>query len=167
MDETDPDEAPPPPRAPSMAFSWASVGFILGALFVLALPPHRTPPAPSPAPAAPEPAPVRRIAPKLSTIEAVFEEWQQYAVWDGDTTEVALFDAQTKAFTDTYEVLRVDGRFYFRTIAQLTRVPLTHGVPDNSPLEFTETAEQRAEWLRTVDAENWKDIQKSIREPSR
>ena len=35
---------------------------------------------------------------------------------------------------------------------------LTHGVVENSPLQFTETARQREEWLSDVNKENWKSL---------
>lgn len=160
-DEEPGNEAPERKR-PSLAFSWATLGFILGALFVLTIP-RRAPPPPSAPP--PAPAPVVRLArPPLSTIEAVFAEWNQYAVWNNGMTQVALFDGQTKTFSDCYEVVRLGGNDYFRSIPTLTEPVLEHGVPDDSPLEFTETAEQRAEWLRAVNDENWKSIQKSIKE---
>ncbi len=167
MDPTEPPvgEDASSPKAPSYAFSWATLGFILGALFVIALPPHRAPPpAPAPAPVV-VPPPVHREPLQLTTIEAVFEVWQRHAVWDGDMTEVALFDGQTKDYSDCYEVLRANGRFYFRSIPRLTRVVVTHGVPENSPLEFTETADERAEWLHQSDEEDWKAIRESIRKP--
>jgi hypothetical protein len=142
------EEKPAPPAKPSHAPSWVMVGFVLGALFVLALPRHRLA-----APAAPSLAPARSelsvlVAPPLTTIEAVFAEWGQYAVWDHDVTEVALWDSQTKDFSDDFEVLRVGDDDYFRSIPRLTRPVLTHGAPSGSPLRYTETQEQREEWLR-------------------
>ncbi|MGH7996695.1 MAG: hypothetical protein ACREFX_10125 [Opitutaceae bacterium] len=153
-----------PKKRTSFAFSWATLGFLLGALFVLALPPRRVaaPPAPQPPPA---PVVVKRTRPLITTIEAVFDEWGKYAVWHDDVTEVALYDDQTKSFSDCYQVLRTGGKDYFRSIADLRQVVLDHGVPENSPLEFTETAEQHDEWLKAVNDVNWKAIQKTIRTP--
>jgi len=130
--------------------SWIMLGFILGAVFVAALPPWRQPPAPA---AAPVPAlePARPSAPRepapLTTIEAVFAEWQRHAVWSDDTTEVALWNIRDKAFTDFYEVRRYGEALYFRTLPKLTRRIITHGKPlAGAPLQFTETEEQYQEW---------------------
>ena len=154
------DETPPPrreyplsPARMSKTPSWVMLGFVLGALTVAALPPLRKekPAAPAMAAARTEPpgndAP--RTPPQLSTIEAVFEEWARGAVWDADSTEVALWNAQTRDFSDYYEVLRYAGRHYFRSIPTLTRRVITRGKPvPNCPLLFTETEEQYLEWLQ-------------------
>ena len=149
------DEDPPPPARtkPSQVPSWISLGFALGALFVMALPRHAEspPPAPEPVPAPPAPAP-------MTTVEAVFETWGKYAVWDDDRTQVALWDVQSKAYSDCYEVLRMGDKYYFRSIPSLTRPVLTHGVVPESPMEFTESEPQRAAWLNDVRQENWKSF---------
>lgn len=154
------DDEDSKPAKPSLAFSWATLGFILGALFVVALPPrHRPPPvireeAPSPPPIEKKLAPLR-----LTTIEAVFESWGQYAVWNGDVTEVAMYDPDTKDFNDCYQIIRsTGGTYFFRTIPRLTQPFLTHGVPEGTPLRFTETAAQREQWLRESTDENWKAL---------
>jgi hypothetical protein len=155
-EEPEEPEEPTGARKPSLAFSWATLGFIVGTLFVLALPARRPPPL------APEPITEvvkRTIAPELTTIEAVFLAWDKYAVWSDDTTQVALYNDQTKDFSDFYEVLRVNENYYFRTITGLTRPVLTHGgIPANSPLLFTETAQQQKEWLRANDEETLKAL---------
>jgi hypothetical protein len=69
---------------------------------------------------------------------------------------VALWSPETKSYSECYEVVRVDGEFYYRPIPALTRPILTHGIPENSPLQFTETERQRQEWLGEVQKENWK-----------
>ncbi len=127
------------------------LGFLLGAAFVLSLwAPWKTP-----APAAhgslpppvvtPDPAPAR--PPQLMTIEAVFAAWGQHAVWDGDTTEVAL-DAGTGTFSEFYEVRRSGETYYFRSLTRLTRRVIHRGKPlPGCPLQFTETEEQYREWL--------------------
>jgi hypothetical protein len=102
-------------------------------------------------------------APRLTTIEAVFAAWDRYAVWSDGTTEVALWSADTKGFSDCYEVTKLGDAYYFRSIPALTRPILTHGVVTESPLEFTETARQREEWLAEVNRENWKAITDSER----
>jgi len=94
--------------------------------------------------------------PKVWTIDAVFQTWGGGAVWSDGTTEVALWNPETKSYSDCYEVMKVDGEYYYRPIPALTRPVLTHGVLENSPLEFTETEHQRQEWLGEVRKENWK-----------
>lgn len=146
-------EYPLSPAKMSKTPSWVMLGFVLGALTVVALPPLRKekPAPPAMAAARTEPAgnAAARPAPQLSTIEAVFEEWARGAVWDADSTEVALWNAQTRDFTDYYEVLRYAGRYYFRTLPSLTRRVIARGKPiPNCPLLFTETEEQYQEWLQ-------------------
>jgi hypothetical protein len=138
---------PPAPAKMSKVPSWISVGFVLGALFVMALPKPETktppPPAPRVAPPPRAPAPVN-----LTTIEAVFDVWGKYVVWDGDTTEIASWNPGTEDFTDFYEVKRIDGELYFRTIPKLTRRIVRHGreLPPECPLQFTETEAQYRDW---------------------
>src|ERR1700679_3227921 len=125
------DEDSPPPAKPTQVPSWLMLGFALGALFILALPKRAAvePEIRAAEPAA-KPAPPRPI----STIEAVFAEWGKYAVWSDDSTEVALWNAETGAYSDCYEVLRVADNYYFRTLARLNRPILNHGVPEGAPL---------------------------------
>ncbi len=157
MDEDPP--AKPVSEKPSQIPSWVTLGFVLGALFVLALP--KRAPVAAPLPVVQE-APVHgdlpAEPPKMTTIEAVFAAWDKYAVWSNDTTEVALWDAGLKSFSDCYEVVRSGNEYYFRSIPGLTRPVLTHGVVENSPLVFTETARQRSDWLDEVHKENWKAL---------
>lgn len=130
--------------------SWIMLGFLLGAVFVAALPPLRKKPAPETValkaiepgrPAAPrEPGP-------LTTIEYVFAEWDKHAVWSDDVTEVAMWNIGEKAYSDFYEVRRIGGVFYFRTIPRLTRRVIARGKHlSESPLQFTESEEQYREW---------------------
>ncbi len=150
------DDAPPPERRPgappaaklSKTPSWIMLGFVLGALFVTALPSRRKVPEPPAVGVVPPPAPpVPRAAPLLTTVEAVFAEWGRFAVWSDHVTEIALWNAQDRAFSDCYEVRRVDGVFYFRSIPALTRRLISRGRPmPESPLRFTETEEQYQEW---------------------
>ncbi len=158
-------ESPPRPGKPSQIPSWVMLGFILGALFVVALPRR----SPVEAPAVPtENAAVRPAkpapAPRITTIEAVFAAWEKYAVWSDNTTQVALWDAETMSYSDCYEVLRTDDGYYFRSISKLTRPILTHGVVEESPLQFTESPRQRQEWLREVDSENLKALSEAARQ---
>jgi len=161
MDSDDDNPAPPPAR-PSQVPSWVMLGFVLGALFVWALPKHESPeakPVPAAEPFRPTPAP----APRITTIEAVFSLWGRYAVWNNDVTEVALWNPETNSFSDCYEVARVGDEVYFRSLTSLTRPLLTHGVPEGSPLQFTETAAQRAQWLADVQHENVKAFTDGMR----
>ena len=96
----------------------------------------------------------------------MFSEWDEYAVWSNDTTELALWDIETSQYSRFYEVLRSGNNYFYRSIAGLTREVLTHGVPVNAPLLFTETEKQREEWLEHRDAETWDAITDSIREMS-
>jgi hypothetical protein len=150
------DEPKPEKRYPLSASkmsktpSWIMLGFLLGAVFVAALPPFRKQPVPEsavfravepPKPRAP------REPPQLTTIEAVFASWGKYAVWSDDVTEVALWNDHDKDFSDYYEVRRFGDAYYFRTIPRLTRRIISRGKPiPESPLLFTETEEQYREW---------------------
>ncbi|HEY1765907.1 MAG TPA: hypothetical protein VGF85_13365 [Opitutaceae bacterium] len=158
-------ETPAPKEKPSYVPSWVMLGFILGALFVLALP-NRPKAGGTPAPSAEGPTvkPVRAAPPQITTIEAVFAAWDKYAVWSDDTTEVALWNKDTLSYSECFEVLRTADGYFFRSISRLTRPVLTHGVIDDSPLEFTETERQRREWLREVDNENLKAISDAARD---
>lgn len=149
----DDDEPKPEKRYPlspakmSKTPSWIMLGFLLGAVFVAALPPLRKKPSREPVTfraADVAPSAAARPPPQLTTIEAVFAMWGRYAEWTDDISEVALWNAQDKAFTDFYEVHRWGGTFYFRTIPQLTRRIVTRGKPDaECPLQFTEGDESR------------------------
>ncbi len=142
MDET-PDRPPSPARL-SKTPSWVLLGFVAGALFVWSLP-REAPRAAGPS--GPPPAPVLLARPLATDIEAVFAEWGRYAVWEHDLTEVALWDVDRKSYSICYEILRSGESCYFRSIPKLTRPLLTHGVHVRSPLQYTETEEQRREWL--------------------
>lgn len=159
MDEDEPK--PPSPSQLSKIPSWISLGFVLGALFVWALPSPDTTPAEPPPVRIPldAPAPVTRSGPtQLSDVEVVFAEWGQYAIWEHDLSEVALWDTETKQFSRYYEVLRSRDNHYFRSIDHLTRPILTHGVKVNGPLLYTETEAMREEWLQEKRQEDWKVI---------
>ena len=164
MDEETPSE--PAQSKPSQIPSWVTLGFVLGALFVLALPRRaavesRHQPAGEVAAAKPaKPA----AAPRVTTIEAVFAAWDKYAVWSNDSTEVALWNTETMSYSECYEVLRTANGYYFRSISKLTRPILTHGVVEESPLQFTETASQRQAWLSEVDRENLKALSEAARQ---
>ena len=140
---------PPTPSKLSKTPSWVMLGFILGALFVWMLPHDEKPAAP--------PEPVRKIVPPepartalttLTTIEAVFEAWGKYAVWDNELTEVALWNSTTGSFSECYEVKRSGDALHYRSILKLTHRPITDRRKiSESPLLFTETEEQYRNWL--------------------
>jgi hypothetical protein len=136
------------------------LGFLLGVLFVTAWPGRKPAPPPVAAPVAAEarPKPAPAAPGSFTAIEAVFAEWDGYAIWDNDLTEVALWNSKTKDFSDCYEVLRSGSSYYFRSIPRLTRPVVTHGIKVNCPLEFTETEEQRQERLKTESEEIFKDL---------
>lgn len=135
--------------------SWVMLGFLFGAAWMFLWQRDERAQQPEPTPVRIVEVPAKPAAPRtaqpLSKIEAVWEMWGHGAVWHDNTTEVALWNAEQKAFADCYEVVRVGGAggtVYFRTIPALTRRILSHGrlIP-NCPLQFTETEEQYREWL--------------------
>jgi hypothetical protein len=160
------EESPPPASKPSQVPSWVLLGFGLGALFVLALPKHAAVESESRLAAEiPAPTPARALTPPLvSTIEAVFTVWGKYAVWNNDTTEVALWNSEAKAYSDCYEVLKMGDDYYFRSITRLTRPILAHGVPEGCPLQFTETLRQREDWLAEVGKENMRAMAEGVQQ---
>jgi len=160
----DAKDKPVSPKNLSKTPSWISFGFLLGALFVWLLP--QPEPQVIEVPVKDEttlPLVATRIQPDFSQVEAVFEGWGRYAVWENDLTEIALWNIESKQYSRFYEVLRNGETFYFRSIVGLTRPVLTHGVEVNAPLLFTEPEARRQEWLRQHDEETWKEITKSIR----
>lgn len=137
---------------PSRAFSWALSGFLLGAACVYAYLRPRPAPAAAPATAAVAASPVTAPAapPRaLATVEAVFAEWGERASWTGNVTEIALWNSAAGAFAEYYEVRRIGGQLYFRSIPALTRRVIRRGKEDPScPLVFTETEAEYREWLQ-------------------
>lgn len=142
MDEPESERLPSPARL-SKTPSWITLGFVLGALFVFALPREEH----KPEPVRPPP-PVKLERPTLTEIEAVFADWGEGAVWENDLTEVALWDRDRKSYSLFYEVLRSGDNYYFRSIPNLNRPLLTEGVRPNSPLLFTEPESNRNERQR-------------------
>jgi hypothetical protein len=132
------DDPPTAPPKPTQTPSWVMLGFVVGVLFMVALP--RREPAAAP-PAAPVPAPAApSLAPPPRTIDAV------------------IATSGTKDYSDCYEVLRLGDAYFFRQIPRLTRPILRHDVPEaqNAPLQFTETAAQQQEWRKEANDENWR-----------
>ena len=154
MDDDEPQKTYPlSPAKLSMTPSWVMLGFLLGAAFVWAYKSE----APKPAAvttagaaarkaAADEPARVALTT--ITTIEAVFAEWGHHAVWENNLSELALWNSETKRFSEFYEVRRTGDLYYFRSIPKLTRLIIRHGKPlPESPLQFTETEAQYRDWL--------------------
>ena len=145
MDET--EDAPVVPRSRlSKTPSWITLGFLLGALFVWTLPREEKSTAAAVSPEVP-PQVVQLERPKLTEVEAVFAEWERYAVWKNHVTQIAMWDTEKRSFSLFYEVLRQNGEYYFRSIPELTRPLLTRGVPAEAPLQFAETEESRRAWI--------------------
>jgi hypothetical protein len=113
------------------------LGFLLGALFVWALPRPREPRA---APARVVPvvsAPAVATHPRFTDLEAVFEEWSRYAVWADDITYVCLWDStETRTFRDCFQVLRRGDELFFRSVTRPRNLRARDGVPKESPMEF-------------------------------
>jgi hypothetical protein len=143
-----------------MAPSWVLLGFGIGVLFIWMLPPSETPAAAGLEPAA---APVARSAPQIAVIEAVFAEWGSSASWENDVTEVALWSSETGSYSQCFQVIRTGGMYFFRSIPRLTRPVLTRGVRDNSPLQFTESEAQRAEWIGAKNQDTWRALSEAAR----
>jgi hypothetical protein len=143
----DSENTPPVPRTRlSKTPSWITLGFVLGALFVWTLP---RPDKSGDTALSPDVAPrvVQLERPKLTEIEAVFAEWERFAVWKNGTTQIAMWDTEKRSYSIFYEVLRQNDEYYFRSIPRLTRPLLTRGVPPEAPLQFAETEESRRAWL--------------------
>jgi hypothetical protein len=164
-DEPEDFGQPPPsrpelPPKPSMAPSWVLLGFGIGVLFIWMLPPSEPPAAAGLEPAA---APVARSAPQIAVIEAVFAEWGSAASWENEVTEVALWSSETGSYSQCFQVIRTGGMYFFRSIPRLTRPVLTRGVRDNSPLQFTESEAQRAEWIGAKNQDTWRALSEAAR----
>lgn len=131
------DESPPASRPkPSKIPSWIMLGFLMGALFVWALPRPR-PASPAPAPVTPViSAPASATHPRFSDLEASFLEWQQYALLSGERGYVVMWDAESRSFRDCYEVLRRSDEFFFRSVPRPRNLRAREDVPANSPLQF-------------------------------
>ncbi len=164
-DEPEDFGQPPPsrpelPPKPSMAPSWVLLGFGIGVLFIWMLPRSETPAA---AGLEPAPPPVARSAPQIAVVEAVFAEWGSAASWENDVTEVAFWSSETGSYSQCFQVIRTGGMYFFRSIPRLTRPVLTRGVRDNSPLQFTESEAQRAEWIGAKNQETWRALSEAAR----
>jgi hypothetical protein len=156
-------------NTPSKTPSWVMLGFIIGVLSVLAFKEEQKQlDIKKPVTAVPVKEVQRTVvmAPRLTVIEAVFDQWGDNAVWDHNKTEVALWNSQLRDFSDCYEVIRFGEGYFFRSIPHLTHPVLTHGVKAGSPLQFTETENQRAAWLTEKTEEDWSVVKRSINSTS-
>lgn len=162
MDE--PEDKLPPPSQLSKTPSWIMLGFVLGAGFIWLLP--RPGPQIIEVPVRDKTPPLIALSakPDFSELEAVWADWHQYAVWDNNRTEVALWDRAVGKYARFYEVLREGDTYFFRSVPALTRPVLTHGVNASAPLLFTEPDVQRQEWLQQRDEATWQAIQNSIKQ---
>ena len=136
MDEF--NESPPAPRPkPSKIPSWIMLGFILGVLFVRALPRPRATLAVQPTASPVISAPATATHARFSEVEASFLEWQKYALWAGDVAYVVMWDRETGTFRDCYQVLRRgDEMFFFRSVPRPKNLRAREDVPPNLPLQF-------------------------------
>jgi hypothetical protein len=147
MDDDTESDFPPPARSrPSLTPSWIMLGFVLGAAFVLLWQQGRKEAAPPPA--GPPPPTVKRVVlppQPLSIIEAVFDTWGSHAQWDDNMTEVAMWNPETRSYSDCYEIRRVGEAVYFRGIPKLTR--RAKPPVKDSPLQFTVSEASYQEWM--------------------
>ena len=133
------------------------LGFVLGGIFVYTMQRYFVPAVPPaaalapteqtlpPAVAAPVPAetPPQRLP--LLALEEIFETYQHHALWDVDTTQVALYNPVTHSLSEYLEVLREGDKFYYRTIPRLTRPIVDRGLDPRSRVQFTEPSGPREE----------------------
>lgn len=148
--------------------SWIMLGFVLGAATVLSLPSLKrsVPPEPVTFKAVEPPPSGPREPPLLTTIEDVFATWGHLAVWSDNVTEVALWNVRDRSFNQFFEVRRTGELLYFRTIPRLTRRVISRGKPvDECPLQFTETEEQFAEWMKYGRTERPVEREPRVRPP--
>ena len=134
---------------------WLTLGFVGGLAFgwMLLREPAKTPAssaattnAPAPTVAVPDNAP-KDIA-TLGATEQYFQRWGGYAVWENQTTQFAVWNGRKQRHADFYEVRRADGKFYFRTLPQLSWVLVDHGPKSRAPIWFAETVAMRAQFYQ-------------------
>jgi hypothetical protein len=127
--------------------SWVMLGFIIGCIVSLSVkkqidsrgeprPTSRAEAALAPTPT-PTPTPEPRHA-TLAEMEAIFERWEDHAVWRNGITEVAFWDAATNRYSEYVEVLKSGDYYYFRNLSRLTRPLVEEGIPSDMPLRFTD-----------------------------
>lgn len=147
-------------KKPSQVPSWLMLGFLVGVVTMWAL--RSEPKAPEAPPPAPPPTihEIASAAPSLTApedsaslaiAEALFEEYRNWAFWNEDKTQIAIWNSTTLGFTDRFEIIRTLEGDYFRSIPSFTRVPIEGYGPENSPILFTETAEQKLKRDRALN----------------
>ncbi len=144
----------PAPRPASVPV-WLTLGFAAGLAFGWAAFRNEAPRAVAVSASA-KPAPaaasghteVPAHAGTLRAVEQTFERWGGYAVWDNDMTEIAAWDARRKRHSNFYEVRRHEGQFYFRSLRELSRPIIDHGVSATMPIAFTEPQWMRDQFYR-------------------
>ena len=140
--------------------SWVMLGFLLGAAFVWTL--RRAEPSVRTVVIAPAKSsvPAPRHPTELTIVEAVFAQWDHFAIWENDVTQVAMWDVAEREFSNFYEVRRIHGDYFFRSIPRLSNRIVRHGnpVPAECPLRFTETEEQYRDWLEHGRFERAPDV---------
>lgn len=152
MDDEEPQKTYPlSPAKMSKTPSWVMLGFLLGAAFVWGFKRDTAkPPAVAPVTLTEWPKAVKVTPSPLTTIEALFAEWGDNAVWEDERTEVAMWRSETGAYSEFYEVRKIGGELFFRSIPKLTRRIVRSGtpLPASAPLQFTESERHYREWLQ-------------------
>ena len=133
---------------------WLTLGFVAGCAFgwVMFHESVKPPTAPVAAAATATPVAVPSGAPKdiatLAAAEQYFQKWGGYAVWENHVTQFAVWNGRKQRHADFYEVRRVDAKFYFRSLPQLSWVLIDHGPKTREPIWFAETAARRAQFYQ-------------------
>ena len=160
---------------PSKVPSWVTLGFVVGVLTMWLFQSrdsgdkNATVEVPEEPPTAQEmvandPNPmVLADRPSLEVVEALFDQYRDYAFWSDDRSEIALWNSKTLEFSDFFEVVSTETGTYYRSIRRFSRLPLEGYGPSNSPILFTETAEQMAK--RFYKANPDKVPKKGLRTP--
>jgi hypothetical protein len=141
------EDVQPPPKASDLSKvpSWLLVGFVVGALFVGLLRRDylvRSSPVQASGGnvestlASPSPA-VRPGEPSLSAVEAIWSVWGEHAVWVEEVTQISIWNTETLAFTDFFEVTRRADSYFFRCIPRLSRPVVDRGLGKAAPIQFT------------------------------
>lgn len=148
-------ETKPSRESLSKTPSWIMLGAVIGAIVALAVKDNledkeklRAATEQKPAVAKQEPPPVPAKLdnyPSLQTVEALFDDWKDNAIWRHDVTEIAVWDQASNTYPYFYEILRNGDVFYFRSVPKLTRPLQDIGSGYPAPIRFTETPEMRAE----------------------
>ena len=84
----------------------------------------------------------------LGEVEVLFQAWGGYAIWKNNVTQFALWNKDTDAHTDFYEVRRANRIYYFRTLPKKDWPLIDHGEMARCPLWFAETPEMREKFYR-------------------